>query len=129
MPPGARPDAASSIRLAPARPFGRTESRRRRSPRCAPDQTAARRARIDFGRHLLFRAALERVFLRPRLHSEQEQRAKDSGVAILTALVTDDVYQWGALMAGSLFGLLPIAILYSLFVDYYVSSLTGAIKQ
>ncbi|TCU63300.1 hypothetical protein EDE08_11910 [Bradyrhizobium sp. R2.2-H] len=45
------------------------------------------------------------------------------------ALVTGDVYQWGALMAGSLLGSLPAAIFYSLFVDYYVSSLTGAVKR
>ncbi len=45
-------------------------------------------------------------------------------VAILTELVTGDVYQWGALMAGSLLGSLPVALFYSLFVDYYVSSLT-----
>ena len=36
---------------------------------------------------------------------------------------------WGALMAGSLLGSLPVAIFYSLFVDYYVSSLTGAVKE
>ena len=46
-------------------------------------------------------------------------------VAILTELVSGDVYQWGALMAGSLLGSLPVAIFYSFFVDYYVSSLTG----
>ena len=46
-------------------------------------------------------------------------------VAILTELVSGDVYQWGALMAGSLLGSLPVAIFYSLLVDYYVSSLTG----
>ncbi|WP_333671025.1 carbohydrate ABC transporter permease [Elioraea tepidiphila] len=50
-------------------------------------------------------------------------------VAILTELVTGDVYQWGALMAGSLLGSLPVAIFYSFFVDYYVSSLTGAVKE
>ena len=50
-------------------------------------------------------------------------------VAILTELVTGDVYQWGALMAGSLLGSLPVALFYSLFVDYYVSSLTGAVKE
>ena len=49
--------------------------------------------------------------------------------AILTELVTGDVYQWGALMAGSLLGSLPVAIFYSFFVDYYVSSLTGAVKE
>jgi multiple sugar transport system permease protein len=50
-------------------------------------------------------------------------------VAIVTELVTGDVYQWGALMAGSLLGSLPVAIFYSLFVNYYVSSLTGAVKE
>ena len=35
----------------------------------------------------------------------------------------------GALMAGSLLGSLPVALFYSLFVDYYVSSLTGAVKE
>ena len=50
-------------------------------------------------------------------------------VAILTELVSGDVYQWGALMAGSLLGSLPVAIFYSFFVDYYVSSLTGAVKE
>ncbi|WP_376088054.1 carbohydrate ABC transporter permease [Roseomonas sp. CCTCC AB2023176] len=50
-------------------------------------------------------------------------------VAILTELVTGDVYQWGALMAGSLLGSLPVALFYSFFVDYYVSSLTGAVKE
>ena len=50
-------------------------------------------------------------------------------VAILTELISGDVYQWGALMAGSLLGSLPVAIFYSFFVDYYVSSLTGAVKE
>jgi multiple sugar transport system permease protein len=59
----------------------------------------------------------------------QSSAHKTVPVAILTELVTGDVYQWGALMAGSLLGSLPVAIFYSLFVDYYVSSLTGAIKE
>ena len=50
-------------------------------------------------------------------------------VAVLTELVTGDVYQWGALMAGALLGSVPVALLYSLFVKYYVSSLTGAVKE
>ncbi len=59
----------------------------------------------------------------------QSSENKTVPVAILTELVTGDVYQWGALMAGSLFGSLPVAIFYSFFVDYYVSSLTGAVKE
>ena len=50
-------------------------------------------------------------------------------VGVLTELVEGDVYHWGSLMAGALFGSLPVAILYSFFVDYYVSSLTGAVKE
>ncbi|MBR0658325.1 carbohydrate ABC transporter permease [Neoroseomonas oryzicola] len=59
----------------------------------------------------------------------QSSERKTVPVAILTELVTGDVYQWGALMAGSLLGSLPVAIFYSFFVDYYVSSLTGAVKE
>jgi multiple sugar transport system permease protein len=50
-------------------------------------------------------------------------------VGVLTQLVEGDVYHWGALMAGALFGSLPVAILYSFFVEHYVSSLTGAVKE
>jgi multiple sugar transport system permease protein len=50
-------------------------------------------------------------------------------VAILTELVQGDVYQWGSLMAGALLGSVPVALFYSLFVEYYVSSLTGAVKE
>ncbi|MBR0647170.1 carbohydrate ABC transporter permease [Plastoroseomonas hellenica] len=59
----------------------------------------------------------------------QSSENKTVPVAILTELVTGDVYQWGALMAGSLLGSLPVAIFYSFFVDYYVSSMTGAVKE
>lgn len=59
----------------------------------------------------------------------QSSEKKTVPVAILTELVTGDVYQWGALMAGSLLGSLPVAIFYSFFVDYYVSSITGAVKE
>ena len=59
----------------------------------------------------------------------QSSANKTVPVAILTELVSGDVYQWGALMAGSLLGSLPVAILYSFFADYYVSSLTGAVKE
>ncbi|MBO0664244.1 carbohydrate ABC transporter permease [Jiella sp. MQZ9-1] len=50
-------------------------------------------------------------------------------VGVLTELVRGDIYEWGALMAGALFGSLPVVILYSFFVDYYVSSMTGAVKE
>jgi multiple sugar transport system permease protein len=59
--------------------------------------------------------------------SSSEQKTVPVGV--LTQLVEGDVYHWGSLMAGALFGSLPVAIIYSFFVEYYVSSLTGAVKE
>ncbi|MFO1396075.1 MAG: carbohydrate ABC transporter permease [Burkholderiales bacterium] len=50
-------------------------------------------------------------------------------VGVVTELVEGDVYHWGSLMAGALLGSLPVAILYSFFVEYYVSGLTGAVKE
>ena len=44
-------------------------------------------------------------------------------------LIEGDIYNWRSLMAGALFGSLPVAILYSFFVEHYVSSMTGAIKE
>jgi multiple sugar transport system permease protein len=50
-------------------------------------------------------------------------------VGVLTELVEGDVYHWGSLMAGALLGSLPVAIFYSFFVEHYVASLTGAVKE
>ncbi|MFY7960810.1 MAG: carbohydrate ABC transporter permease [Elsteraceae bacterium] len=50
-------------------------------------------------------------------------------VGVLTQLVEGDVFHWGSLMAGALLGSLPVALVYSLFVEHYVSSLTGAVKE
>jgi multiple sugar transport system permease protein len=59
--------------------------------------------------------------------SSTEQKTVPVGV--LTELVEGDVYHWGSLMAGALLGSLPVAIFYSFFVEHYVSSLTGAVKE
>ncbi len=50
-------------------------------------------------------------------------------VGVITELIEGDVYHWGALMAGALLGSLPVAVLYSFFVEYYVSGMTGAVKE
>ncbi|VTU34229.1 MULTISPECIES: carbohydrate ABC transporter permease [unclassified Variovorax] len=50
-------------------------------------------------------------------------------VGVVTELVQGDVYQWGPLMAGALLGSLPVAFIYSFFVEYYVSGLTGSVKE
>jgi len=50
-------------------------------------------------------------------------------VGVITELVEGDVYHWGSLMAGALVGSLPVAIMYSFFVEYYVAGMTGAVKE
>ena len=50
-------------------------------------------------------------------------------IAVVTELVEGDVYHWGPLMAGALLGSVPVAIMYSFFVEYYVSGMTGAVKE
>ncbi len=50
-------------------------------------------------------------------------------VGVVTELVEGDVYHWGALMAGALLGSLPVAFIYSFFVEYYVAGLTGSVKE
>jgi multiple sugar transport system permease protein len=59
----------------------------------------------------------------------QSSEVKTVPVGVLTELVRSDVYEWGSLMAGALIGSLPVVILYSFFVEHYVSSMTGAVKE
>jgi multiple sugar transport system permease protein len=59
----------------------------------------------------------------------QSSENKTIPVGVLTELVRGDIFEWGALMAGALIGSLPVVILYSFFVDHYVSSMTGAVKE
>lgn len=54
---------------------------------------------------------------------------KTAPVGVVTELIEGDVYRWGSLMAGALFGSIPVAFLYSFFVQHYVSSMTGAVKE
>ena len=50
-------------------------------------------------------------------------------VGVPTFLVRGDVYYWGSLMAACLIASVPIAILYNLFLDRFISGFTvGAIK-
>jgi multiple sugar transport system permease protein len=49
--------------------------------------------------------------------------------AVVGELIRGDVYYWGELMAGAILGSVPIALIYVIFLDYYVSGLTaGATK-
>lgn len=50
-------------------------------------------------------------------------------VGVVNELIRGDVYFWGTLMAGALLGSIPVAVVYSFFVENYVSGLTaGAVK-
>jgi multiple sugar transport system permease protein len=50
-------------------------------------------------------------------------------VGVVTELVEGDIYHWGSLMAGALLGSLPVAFVYSFFVEHYVSGMTGSVKE
>jgi multiple sugar transport system permease protein len=50
-------------------------------------------------------------------------------VAAISELIRGDVFYWGQLMAAALLGSIPVALIYSCFVEYYVAGLTaGAVK-
>ncbi len=50
-------------------------------------------------------------------------------VGAIAELIRGDVFYWGQLMAAALLGSLPVAFLYSFFVEHYVAGLTaGSVK-
>ena len=53
---------------------------------------------------------------------------KTVSVGVVSELIRGDIYFWGQLMSGALLGSVPIAFIYSFFVEYYVSGLVGSIK-
>jgi multiple sugar transport system permease protein len=58
--------------------------------------------------------------------SSPEQKTVPVGVT--SELIRGDVFYWGPLMAGALLGSIPVAIIYSFFVEHYVAGLTGSVK-
>jgi multiple sugar transport system permease protein len=58
--------------------------------------------------------------------SSSEQKTVPVGV--VSELVRGDVFYWGSLMAGALLGSVPVAVVYSFFVEHYVAGLTGSVK-
>jgi multiple sugar transport system permease protein len=58
--------------------------------------------------------------------SSSEQKTVPVGV--VSELVRGDVFFWGSLMAGALLGSIPVAVVYSFFVEHYVSGVTGSVK-
>ncbi len=55
--------------------------------------------------------------------SSSDQKVVNIGV--VTELIRGDVFFWGSLMAGALIAGIPVAILYSFFLDYFVKGITG----
>jgi multiple sugar transport system permease protein len=49
-------------------------------------------------------------------------------IGVVSELVRGDTFFWGPLMAGALLGSIPVAFVYSFFVENYVSAMTGAVK-
>ena len=50
-------------------------------------------------------------------------------VGVVNELIKGDEFFWGELMAAALLGSIPVALLYSFFVDYFVAGMTaGAVK-
>jgi multiple sugar transport system permease protein len=51
-------------------------------------------------------------------------------VGAIAELIRGGVFYWGQLMAAALLGSVPVALIYSFFVDYYVAGLTsGSVKS
>jgi multiple sugar transport system permease protein len=53
---------------------------------------------------------------------------KTVAVGVTSELIRGDVFYWGSLMAGALLGSIPVAFVYSFFVEHYVAGLTGSVK-
>jgi multiple sugar transport system permease protein len=49
-------------------------------------------------------------------------------VGVVSELIRGDVFFWGPLMAGALLGSVPVALIYSFFVEQYVVGMSGAVK-
>jgi multiple sugar transport system permease protein len=50
-------------------------------------------------------------------------------IGVIAELIRGDVFYWGQLMAAALLGSIPVALIYSFFVEHYVAGLTaGSVK-
>jgi multiple sugar transport system permease protein len=58
-----------------------------------------------------------------------QSTAQTIPVGVTQNLIKGDEFFWGELMAAALLGSIPVALLYSFFVDYFVAGMTaGAVK-
>jgi multiple sugar transport system permease protein len=60
----------------------------------------------------------------------QDSAKKTIGIGLTTELVRGDVFYWGALMGGALLASIPVALLYTFFLDRIISGLAmGSAKK
>ncbi len=55
----------------------------------------------------------------------QTSAEKTVSIGVATELVRGDVFRWGPLLAGALIASIPVAILYTFFIDKFVAGLTA----
>ena len=55
----------------------------------------------------------------------QDSAQKTVSIGVPTELVRGDVFRWGPLLAGALIASIPVAILYTFFIDHFVAGLTA----
>lgn len=55
----------------------------------------------------------------------QDSAQKTVSIGIPTELVRGDVFRWGPLLGGALVASIPVAILYTFFIDHFVAGLTA----
>lgn len=59
----------------------------------------------------------------------QSSAEKTISIGVPTELVRGDVFHWGSLLAGALIASLPVAVLYTLFIDQFVAGLTALAEK
>lgn len=57
-----------------------------------------------------------------------ESTEKTVSVGVPTELIRGDVYRWGGLLAASLIASIPVAVLYTFFIDQFVAGLTAVAR-
>ena len=55
----------------------------------------------------------------------QDSAQKTVSIGVPTELVRGDVFRWGPLLAGALIASIPVAVLYTFFIDQFVAGLTA----
>ena len=84
---------------------------------------------ILLGRIFAFTLSWNEFIYRPAgVPAPASPEQKTVPVGVTSELVRGDVFYWGELMAGALLGSIPVAFVYSFFVEYYVSGITGSVK-